>query len=57
MRAPRQDTSHLYCSFFLSCSYFNVLAHDPPHVAIGFCHTALREHGKKDSLYNILETR
>ena len=37
-------------------SYFNVLAHNPPHVAIGFCTTGLRAHRRKDSLVNILET-
>jgi len=37
-------------------SYFNVVAHDPPHVVIGCCTSKLRPHGKKDSLYNILDT-
>eukprot|EP00887_Chlorella_sp_A99_P004648 scaffold4.g4648.t1 len=37
-------------------SYFNVLAHDPPTVAIGCCASRLRPHGKKDTLVNILET-
>lgn len=38
-------------------SYFNVVGHAPPLVAIGFCATKLREHGKKDSLHNILHTK
>jgi hypothetical protein len=38
-------------------SYFNVVGHAPPLVVIGFCSTKLRDHGKKDSLYNILATR
>ena len=37
-------------------SYFNAMAHAPPHVAIGFCTSRLREHGRKDSLVNVLET-
>ena len=37
-------------------SYFNVMAHSPPHVAIGFCASRLRSHGRKDSLVNILDT-
>ena len=37
-------------------SYFNAMAHAPPHVAIGFCASRLREHGRKDSLVNVLET-
>ena len=38
-------------------SYFNVVGHAPGLVAIGFCSTKLRDHGKKDSLYNILATK
>ena len=38
-------------------SYFNAVGHAPPLVAIGFCSTKLRDHGKKDSLYNILATK
>ena len=38
-------------------SYFNVVSHAPPHVVIGFCANRQREHGKKDSLFNILETK
>ena len=37
-------------------SYFNAVGHSPPLVAIGFCGTKLREHGKKDSLFNVLES-
>lgn len=37
-------------------SYFNVVAHDPPHVAIGMCHSAAKTGGKKDSLTNILDS-
>lgn len=37
-------------------SYFNMVAHDPPHVAIGMCHTAVKAGGKKDSLTNILDS-
>ena len=38
-------------------SYFNVMSHDPPHVVIGCCATVTREHGRKDTLVNILETK
>ncbi len=38
-------------------SYFNAVGHAPPLVAIGFCSTKLRNHGKKDSLFNILHTK
>jgi len=38
-------------------SYFNVVAHDPPHVVIGFCASALKSAGRKDSLANILSTK
>jgi hypothetical protein len=38
-------------------SYFNVVGHAPPLVAIGFCSTKMRDHGKKDSLFNILATK
>lgn len=38
-------------------SYFNIMSHNPPHVAIGCCSSAIREHGKKDSLLNILTTK
>lgn len=37
-------------------SYFNVMSHNPPHVAIGFAASSLRPHGRKDTLVNILET-
>lgn len=37
-------------------SYFNTVGHAPPLVAIGFATTKLRDHGLKDTLYNILET-
>ncbi|EFN57380.1 hypothetical protein CHLNCDRAFT_14085, partial [Chlorella variabilis] len=37
-------------------SYFNVMAHNPPTVAIGCSTSRLRSHGKKDTLVNILET-
>lgn len=37
-------------------SYFNIVAHSPPHVVIGFAASRLRPHGKKDTLVNILET-
>lgn len=37
-------------------SYFNVMSHNPPHVAIGFAASQLRPHGRKDTLVNILET-
>ncbi|PSC71889.1 Flavin reductase-FMN-binding domain containing [Micractinium conductrix] len=37
-------------------SYFNVVAHAPPHVVIGFASSRLRSHGRKDTLVNILET-
>ncbi|GAB4823945.1 hypothetical protein N2152v2_010991 [Parachlorella kessleri] len=38
-------------------SYFNVLAHNPPHVAIGMVRSRERHHGQKDTLFNILETQ
>lgn len=38
-------------------SYFNVLSHNPPYVAIGCCANAAKQEGKKDSLYNILATK
>lgn len=38
-------------------SYFNVVGHAPPLVAVGFCATGLREHGRKDSLFNILNNK
>ena len=38
-------------------SYFNVVGHAPPLVASGFCATGLREHGRKDSLFNILHNK
>lgn len=37
-------------------SYFNVMAHNPPTVAIGCSASRLRSHGRKDTLVNILET-
>lgn len=37
-------------------SYFNVMAHNPPHVCIGFASSRLRPHGRKDTLFNLLET-
>lgn len=37
-------------------SYFNVMSHNPPHVAIGFATSQLRPHGRKDTLVNVLET-
>ncbi|KAI7842377.1 hypothetical protein COHA_004016 [Chlorella ohadii] len=37
-------------------SYFNVMAHNPPHVCIGFAASRLRPHGRKDTLHNLLET-
>lgn len=37
-------------------SYFNVMAHNPPHVCIGFAASRLRPHGRKDTLFNLLET-
>lgn len=37
-------------------SYFNVVAHAPPHVAVGFAASRLRPHGRKDTLVNILES-
>lgn len=37
-------------------SYFNVVAHNPPHVCIGFAASRLRPHGRKDTLFNLLET-
>lgn len=37
-------------------SYFNAVAHDPPTLAIGFCASSIREHRRKDSLVNVLET-
>lgn len=38
-------------------SYFNMVAHDPPHVAIGMCHTPAKQGGKKDTLTNIQQSR
>ena len=38
-------------------SYFNTVGHDPPMVTIGFAPSRLNEHGRKDTLYNILETK
>lgn len=38
-------------------SYFNVVAHNPPHVVVGFARSRERDHGRKDTLVNILETR
>ena len=39
-------------------SYFNVVAHSPPHVVLGFAAASpsLRSHRRKDTLVNILET-
>lgn len=37
-------------------SYFNVVAHSPPHVVVGFARARDRSHGRKDTLFNILET-
>lgn len=37
-------------------SYFNVMGHNPPTVAIGMCRSPSRGGGKKDSLLNIEET-
>ncbi len=37
-------------------SYFNVMSHDPPYVAIGCCRTRGRPNQMKDSEQNILET-
>ncbi|KAL6779259.1 hypothetical protein ACKKBF_B18175 [Auxenochlorella protothecoides x Auxenochlorella symbiontica] len=37
-------------------SYFNAVAHDPPTLAIGFCASSIRDHRRKDSLVNIVET-
>ena len=57
--AALQSFSMLLSIPVLLCcrSYFNVLAHDPPTVAIGCCASRLRSHGKKDTLVNILETK
>ena len=38
-------------------SYFNVMHHSPPIVTIGMSRAAHREDGKKDSLYNIENTK
>lgn len=38
-------------------SYFNVVAHNPPHVVIGFATSRERSHGRKDTLFNILDTK
>jgi hypothetical protein len=38
-------------------SYFNVVAHAPPHVVVGCCASASRDHGRKDTLFNILATK
>jgi flavin reductase (DIM6/NTAB) family NADH-FMN oxidoreductase RutF len=38
-------------------SYFGVLAHDPPTVAIGTCATSGRANRMKDTQQNVLETR
>ena len=37
-------------------SYFNVVAHSPFYVTLGFCRSGVRSHGRKDSLVNVLET-
>lgn len=38
-------------------SYFNTVGHDPPMVTIGFSPSRMNEHGRKDTLFNILETK
>jgi hypothetical protein len=38
-------------------SYFNVMGHNPPTVALGFTATPTRPEGKKDTLQNIEDTR
>lgn len=37
-------------------SYFNVVAHDPPHVVIGMCRSPAKRNTMKDSLTNIMES-
>lgn len=37
-------------------SYFNVVAHDPPHVVIGMCRSAAKRNTMKDSLTNIMDS-
>lgn len=38
-------------------SYFNLLSHSPPVVALGICRSPGRAGGKKDTLQNIEETK
>lgn len=38
-------------------SYFSMVSHYPPYVVIGCAASRLRQHGKKDTLVNILETK
>ena len=66
--APSRTHAACVCAGFVSTqsgagvgnlapySYFNVMAHNPPTVAIGCSTSRLRSHGKKDTLVNILET-
>ena len=37
-------------------SYFGTMGHDPPTLAIGFAAARHRDHGRKDTLVNVLET-
>eukprot|EP00803_Ostreobium_quekettii_P011546 evm.model.scf_418.4 EVM.evm.TU.scf_418.4 scf_418:26217-29133(+) len=37
-------------------SYFNAVAHDPPHVVVSICRSGARSGGKKDTLANIEAT-